>query len=511
MKRSTSSCSQRNKLLKKKIKHKENLHMKFKWMTAIAITAMAIISCSEDTEGIGASLTDENDMLEITTGSFTAFTRSIEVDSVYARNFDCHLGMVKDPETGAYVINEFMAQFNILEDIKQPTRDKIIGVSDDGDIAADSCEIWLTIDRSKSYGDSLTPIKINVLELAEPMSDMDTYYSNFDPISKGYIRENGLKKGTSFTLANLTDTDSLRNLANYVNYATISLNAPYTDKNGKKYDNYGTYILRSFYDHPEYFKNCYSFVNNVCPGFYFEVSDGLGVMAKIAEIDLMVYFHSQSGDSILHNSFFLSSTPEVLQTQRVYNDKGALQVLINDNSCTYLKAPAGIFTEVTLPIDDIDEYNQNDSLLSVSMSFQRQNSGRYDLNYPISAPSAVLMVHKDSLNSFFETQTMYNNRSTFMASLSSNAYTFTNIGNLVSLIISKKIEGLKTDPYWCENHPNWDKVVLVPIAPTYSSDSYGNQTITSVVNQMGLSSTRLIGGDNHPIDVNVIFAKFKED
>ena len=36
--------------------------MKFKWITAIAITAMATISCSEDTEGIGASLTDENDI-----------------------------------------------------------------------------------------------------------------------------------------------------------------------------------------------------------------------------------------------------------------------------------------------------------------------------------------------------------------------------------------------------------------------------------------------------------------
>jgi hypothetical protein len=106
---------------------------------------------------------------------------------------------------------------------------------------------------------------------------------------------------------------------------------------------------------------------------------------------------------------------------------------------------------------------------------------------------------------------MYNYRSTFMATLASNAYTFNNIGNLVSLIISKKAEGLKTDPYWCENHPNWDKVVLVPVAPTYSTDSYGNSTVTSVVNQMGLSSTRLVGGDFHPIDVDVIFAKFKED
>ena len=49
--------------------------MKFKWFTAIALTAMAITSCSEDTEGIGASLTDESDKLDIYTGIFTATTK----------------------------------------------------------------------------------------------------------------------------------------------------------------------------------------------------------------------------------------------------------------------------------------------------------------------------------------------------------------------------------------------------------------------------------------------------
>ena len=33
--------------------------MKFRLFTAIAITAMAIVSCSEETAGIGKSLTDE--------------------------------------------------------------------------------------------------------------------------------------------------------------------------------------------------------------------------------------------------------------------------------------------------------------------------------------------------------------------------------------------------------------------------------------------------------------------
>lgn len=483
--------------------------MKFKWITAIAFSAMAILSCSEDTESIGQSLTDETDKLEVTTGIFHATTQSIEVDSVYARNFDCYFGMVKDPETGAYVKSEFMAQFNVLEDMVLPERDDILGMYD-GDIAADSCEICLLIDRSSCYGDSLTPIKINVMELLKPMSDTKTYYSNYDPISEGFIREDGIKKSMAFALADLLDTDSLRNTTYYTNSADIALNDPYTDKNGITYNNYGTYVLRNFYDHPEYFKNSYNFINNICPGFYFEVSDGLGVMAKIFEIDIIMYFHFQDGSDVKVGSIFLSSTPEVLQTSHVVNDEGALKVLIDDKSCTYLKAPAGIFTEVTMPVDEITLPHEKDSLLSVSMSFQRMNSGMLNTQYPLNAPSSILMVHKDSLNTFFETQTIYNYNSSFMASLSSNAYSFNNIGNLITLMADKKAEGLKNDPNWVANHPNWNKVVLVPVATTITTDSYGNQTVTSVSNQMGLSSTKLIGGDGKPIEMKVIFAKFKE-
>ena len=178
------------------------------------------------------------------------------------------------------------------------------------------------------------------------------------------------------------------------------------------------------------------FVNNICPGFFFEIEDGLGVMAKIEEIDLHVFYRRLEDGESAYASIALSSTPEVLQTTRVVNDEGALQRLIDDTSCTYLKAPAGIFTEVTLPVDEIDQYQVNDSLLSVSMSFQRLNSGRYDVQYPINAPSYILMVHKDSLNSFFEKQTMYNYTYSFATSLSSNAYSFSNICNMISLMAS---------------------------------------------------------------------------
>ena len=181
--------------------------MKIRLLTAIAFTAMAIFSCSEDTNNIGGSLTQDTDNLKISTGIYQATSKSILADSVYARNFDCYFGMVKDPETDTYVKNEYMAQFNMLEDLIMPKKDSIMSKVGD-EIVADSCEIWFYFDKANCYGDSLTPMKMRVMELNKAMDSEATYYSNYDPEKEGYIRKDGLQKDIVFTLANLTYPDS---------------------------------------------------------------------------------------------------------------------------------------------------------------------------------------------------------------------------------------------------------------------------------------------------------------
>ena len=85
---------------------------------------------------------------------------------------------------------------------------------------------------------------------------------------------------------------------------------------------------------------------------------------------------------------------------------------------------------------------------------------------------------------------------------------------MITLMAKQKAEGLKSDANWVANHPDWNKVVLVPVGTTlkYSTDYYGNKTstISGVHNHMGLSSTKLVGGTNSPIEVKVIYAKFKD-
>jgi hypothetical protein len=488
---------------------------------------MAMISCTEDTDTIGSSITNDTDRLLFSTGVYNATSRSILADSVYSHNSDCYFGMVKDPETNTYVKSDIMAQFNMIEGFKLPSEDKMLSKID-GEVVADSCYISLYVKYSKSYGDTLNAMKMRVSELNAPIDDKYTHYSNFDLKKNGYIRNDGLKINKMFTVRDLKLSDgNLYSLQHNIPYQGTSsdsgyydrihipMNVPYTAKDGRSYNNYGTYVMRTYYEHPEYFTNSYRFVHNVCPGFNFEITDGLGVMANIMEIDIqMFYSFITSADTTAYTSVYLSSTPEVLQTAHIVNDRKALEELVNDNSCTYLKSPAGIFTEVTLPVDEISQAHANDSLLSVSINFSRQNSDVETTN-PISTPSSILMVHKDSLYSFFENKTMYDYKSSFYAALSStNNYSFNSIGNIITLMAQQKAEGLKTDPDWVAKHPDWNKVVLVPISTTvkYSSDYYGNttSTVSAVGNQLGLSSTKLVGGPNSPIEVKVIYAKFND-
>ena len=489
--------------------------MKLRLFTAIAFTAMAVISCNEETASIGKSLTDEDDKLQVTTGVYEAFSRSLLADSVYGQNFECYFGQIKDPETETYVKSEFMTQFNLLEGTTFPSKELML-LGEDGNILVDSCEIRLFIDKTKCYGDSLTPLKMSIKELDKPMDENAKYYSNYDPEEKGLIRKDGMKKSMMFTVSNRTFSDSIRKLTGYQDFIRVRLNDPYTAKDGKKYSNFGSYILQNYYDHPEYFKNSYTFVHTLCPGLYFQITEGIGSMAYIEDIRLTAFYRYKKSDDKLTNAVMnFSATSEVLSTAKVTNDKGGLKRLVEDNTCTYLKTPAGIFTEIELPVEKIMEGHFNDSLLSVSMTVQRQNSLIPMNLYLIPAPNTILMIQKDSLNSFFEKESTYDYRDSFVANLSKNSYSFRNMGNMVTLMYTHMFVGSLLDPEWIKKHPNWNKVVLVPVTTistataTTTSSKNTTATVSYICNNFGLTSTQLTGG-NTPIKISVIYARFNE-
>lgn len=476
----------------------------------LLIITLALSACSNETLDIGSTLTDQTDRLSVSSADYNVSTKTVLADSILLRSSYCCLGRVKDPETRAYITSEFMTQFNIMETFALPDKSQIVRQYN-GMAAADSCCIELYMSSPTGNCDSLAAMKIRISELGRPMEENRKYYSNFDPKAEGYVREGGLSRDKMFTYDDLTLPDSA--LIGYYNSVDINMNVPYTDRNGVTYNNYGTYLMQQYYQHPEYFKNSYSFIHNVCPGFYFSVLDGEGFYTNIPEMCIRVYYRYQQKDSIIEAGITLAGTEEVLQTTKISNEKEFLEKLTNDNTCTYIKAPAGLYTEVTLPIDDIYSGHDNDSIMTAKINFQRINNDYEDEAFKV--PNYMLMVPKDSLSTFFEEKKTPDYRTTFYATYQSgiNIYSFSNISSLVTKMANSKRNGLKADNQWVAKHPDWNKVLLVPVQIITSSTSTTTSGASSFEHCAGLVSTKLVGGAANPLDpikLSIVYGKFND-
>lgn len=486
--------------------------MKIKFLALIAVcSSIVFAACDETTESIGTSLTDNTDLLEVTTDTFTVTSRSFISDSVLSRNTTGYLGKIRDPETGNYITGDFMAQFGTLENYQFPVLDSIASLDADGQVVADSCHIRLFY--TDFYGDSLATMNLTAHEMAMPMEESVKYYSNFDPMEAGFVRTDGMKINKTYTLTDLSVPEDERNdEGSYTPNIKLDLNKEYVDKDGVRYNNYGTYVMRKYYENPDNFKNSYNFIHNVCPGFYFKVNDGLGSMAYVMVSQLNVYFKFKNDSTYVGTASF-SGTEEVLQTTNIVNDNHAIEALAADNSCTYLKTPAGIFTEIELPVDDIKRGHENDTLNTAKLTLTRINNSTHG-EYSLDVPYRLLMIPKDSLYSFFENEDIINNQNSFIAtySKSSNNYVFNNISGMITSMYNNRTAGLAADPNWLADpkNLNWNKVVIIPVNVTTNSSGQ----VVKVVHDMSLTSTRLVGGSdnpNGPITISVVYSKFNHE
>ena len=480
-------------------------------LTGTAIAMMAFSACNDETLDLGNTLTGPADKLTTSSADYQVSTHTIMADSVLIKSSYCCIGNLKDSETGTYVKSDFMTQLNIQESFSLPDESTILNKYD-GRACVDSCQLLFILKAPTAVSDTLAAMKMRIWELSSPMEEDKYYYSNYDPIKEGLIQEGAFYEDKVFSHYDLSEDDE--SIRHQYPFVSIRLDKPYTDKNGVTYKNYGTYIMHQYYDHPEYFKNSYSFIHNVCPGFYMTVTDGEGLYTEVSYAGLqMVYDKVVTEDSTHTDIQTLAGTSEVLQTTTITNDKVRLQQLADDNTCTYLKAPAGLFTEVTLPVDDIFNNHQEDSIMTASINFQRINNLQYDKEQQI--PTYLLMVPKDSLYTFFEKSRTPDNLTSFYTGYMSgkNYYSFSNISSLVTKMHNQKNAGLLKEANWLEKNPNWNKVVLVPIKINSTTTSSNSSMVTGYENMLTIASTRLVGGSQNPYSapyINIVYGKFNQ-
>jgi hypothetical protein len=409
--------------------------MKLKYLCALLLGAASLYSCDDATTGIGSTVIGGNDSIPAGQAIYQVSTRSILVDSVYARTSIAYLGRYTDPQFGEFTA-DFITQFYSTDDFEFPeTVTEVTGT-------------YLYLQYTQFFGDSLNAMRLQVdtLNKVIPESDKRTFYTNVDPTEfintqAKPIAEKAYAAAGSGT--SVYDTLSTR-------YYTQSIKLP---------TSLGQYMYDKYTEDPSNYKDAESFINNVLKGVYVRCTHGDGTLLYVSSVQLRLNFNylleSSTGqvDSLVSGSTFFASTKEVIQANRFTNSE-KLKELVEEKGHTYLKTPAGIVTEATLPMEEIYEEHQRDTLNAAALTFTRYNEDT-DKAYPMAIPSYLLMIRKSDLYTFFENNQTYDSITSYLASFtsSSNTYTYSNIARLVTYCLEEKRKGELTDPNWTANHP----------------------------------------------------------
>ncbi len=446
-----------------------------------SIALSAITGCDDNTEMIGGSIVPDQDIVTAKKHTFYATSKSINANNAILNNASrLYLGRYTEPETGTTFTAGFATQF--ASGIGQifPKKEEILG-----DTAAYT---KLRIYYDDFIGDENNAMKCEVYELDNVMEEGKDYYTDFD-VEQYYDTDKAPLAVKVYSAKDYSRPDSVSD-EEYAQNIEITL----PNKIGNRF-------IDCYEADSTQFANSEVFINNIFKGIYVKCTQGDGTILRAYRARLEVafshYIESSTGakDSLetLVSPFY--SGKEVLQLNSF--DNGDLSNLVNDNECTYLKTPAGIFTEVELPIEEIMTQCAGDTLNSVRIDF---GCYRVSDNKDFAPAQYILMVRKTDMESFFAKNKVCDDKTSFYAALAddSKRYSFNNISALVKHCHKEYEAGTA--------NADWNKVVLVPIDVT--TDSNGNIIKVSHYSQM--SQVKLLGGADNKIKMEVVSTSFKQ-
>lgn len=487
--------------------------------SAIALTiAFILTSCSEDTGSLGVY--PMQDAISTDTASFGILSSSVANDIVPANSTACFLGKVIDPEIDKAITATFATQFHIFENYSFPDEAHIVKTDDarqvkDNGHLCDSIEIRLFI--KSTFGDKNNPMKIEVWPLSSDdsklLKESTTLYSNTD-LEQFADMSNGPLATKVITATDYIMSNAQRASSNYSRNVRIVLPREFGDN-----------IMQKYYANPDNFRDSYSFIRNVCPGFLFRTAGGTGTMLSLEVCTMNLGFSYKKDaypDSVIVSQSRFAATPEVIQSTQFENSSD-LSLLIdkmnaNGSDTTMLKTPAGICTELILPIDEIYKGHETDSITRAALTLFRINNQDLDAkddDYALGIPQNILLVRKQNLKSFFDNHQVSDSQQSFTTTFQPtyNCYTFNNLGPLISYCHHEKEKSMRelnlTEEEWNTQHPDWNHVLLVPVTVATATNSSGTVSQISVNQDMSLCSTKLVRGTAaSPIKMQVTYTRF---
>lgn len=487
--------------------------MKLKFLAAVGLAA-TLYSCDDTTTGVGEFVADA-DEITASAQTFEATTKTLKYtdlnpDGVFSRTSNAYLGKFTDPDFGTYT-TDFITQINCTEGFEFP--DRLVSID----------TTTLELSYASFFGDSLAPMKVRVDVLKEAIDDtgenLGLYYTSYNP--EDFYNATGLPlaeqeyavRDNSWTDAEI---DSIKSANGYYPPLVINLDkkATWNIGNEQKNGTFSEYLLAKYKEDKNNFKDAYSFIHNVLPGFYVHNTGGEGSILYIGDIWLRMkvsYYitGSEGQDSLVYTSIPFAATNEVFMSTRLNNSEDTLNKLAGEKEHTYLKTPAGLCTEVKLPLQEMYDALGTDTLNSVSMAFTKYKNvsdNSASSPYKMGTPQNLLLIRKNEVKDFFEQRKNYDSKTTFLGTYSSttNSYSFSQVNRLISQIFSD----MRTKEEPTEGWDEYNTMVLIPVKT--ETDSQGNTIGLS--HDLEVNSAKLIGGEGEEgkkIKMEVIYTKPK--
>ena len=485
--------------------------MKLKFLAAVGLAA-TLYSCDDTTTGVGEFVADA-DEITASAQTFEATTKTLKYtdlnpDGVFSRTSSAYLGKFTDPDFGTYT-TDFITQINCTEGFEFP--DRLVSID----------TTTLELSYASFFGDSLAPMKVRVDVLKEAIDDtgenLGLYYTSYNP--EDFYNATGLPlaeqeyavRDNSWTDAEI---DSIKSANGYYPPLVINLDkkATWNIGNEQKNGTFSEYLLTKYKEDKNNFKDAYSFIHNVLPGFYVHNTGGEGSILYIGDIWLRMkvsYYitGSEGQDSLVQTSIPFAATNEVFMSTRLNNSEDALNKLAGEKEHTYLKTPAGLCTEVKLPLQEMYDALGTDTLNSVSMAFTKYKNvsdNSASSPYKMGTPQNLLLIRKNEVKDFFEQRKNYDSKTTFLGTYSSttNSYSFSQVNRLISQIFSD----MRTKEEPAKGWDEYNTMVLIPVKT--ETDSQGNTIGLS--HDLEVNSAKLIGGEEgEKIKMEVIYTKPK--
>ena len=468
--------------------------MKTKIIVFSLLLSVLYISCEDSIGRVGLGIQPDEDKIVVYDTTVIVGARTIEVDSVYAKTVNALLGDFYDPTFGN-IKSSYICQY--YPSIGFSSLDSVESIN----------SVTLNIYYYTFLGDSMAPMEVTVYPVVKPLDKH--YYTNGNP--GDYCDLNNPIGKCGYTPRNLNyDYSDLVN-SNYLHQVTVTLPIKIGQDYFNKLKNNELQTLEAFLD--------------FFPGTYLTTTFGTGSMIAVEMTDVNIHytrrktFKDENGtDSIdiVNERATFNVTKEIIQLNKFENKNP--DYLLDDNpDKVFIKSPAGVFTELTIPIREIVKGIGKKKFSSVKLSLKAYPRSNHDHEmifpgWPTSTgyydtggfKAKLLLIEPDSVINFFEMKSVANNKTSYTTQFNTTTYTydFNNISNVVQNAIDKA--------------PERDlKLWLIPVLTTWYSQnvSYGSSVDVDYITSHYLYPSGVTlkkGGDNLKVRVIATDLKINE-